>query len=135
MIQARQHMIKTDGGLKRGSGKGKSNSFESRAIAFKRLTPVVPGDAPGIDLSSAIDFDLPGLRVIAPGAAALQAALAPGRFDIAVDVNALVEIDTTIRPPVEGMDDVMRIFGAEARQDDAPLIRMQAAGGVLQMED
>ena len=52
-------------------------------------------------------------------AAAVQSHDAVGRFDVAVDVNRLVEIQHAIVAPAERVQNVVRIFGAESRKNNA----------------
>ena len=134
MIHARQDLVVADGRLKRRAGEGEDDPFAARAVGFERLAPLVPDNAPGIHLPAAIDVKLHRLGPESPGAAAQQAFGAPGRFDMAVNVNALIEIQAAIRPPAEGMDDVVRVFGAEAGEHDPPLVGLARAGGVLEMK-
>ena len=45
-----------------------------------------------------------------------------GRFEMAVDINRLVEIELPIATPMQGMQNVMRVFGPEAGEDHPPFI-------------
>ena len=51
-----------------------------------------------------------------------------------MDVDALVEVEPSIRPPVQGVDDVVRVLGAEAAEDDALRVRLAVAIGVVEVE-
>ena len=45
------------------------------------------------------------------------------RLDVAVDVDRLVEVEAAVRAPAERVDDVVRVLGAEAGEDDAASCR------------
>ena len=51
-----------------------------------------------------------------------------------MNIDALVEVEPSIRPPVQGVDDVMGVLGAEAAEDDALLVGLAVAIGVGEVE-
>ena len=73
-----------------------------------------------------------GLGPELPDAAAAQPPHAVRRLDVAVDVDRLVEVEHPVRPPAEGVDDVVRVLGAEAREHDLRVVRLAVAVGVAQ---
>ncbi len=83
--------------------------------------------APGVPPAAGEDFQLQRLRPKLPDAAAAQPAHAVGRLDVAVDVDRLVEVEHPVRAPAQGVDDVMRVLGAEAGEHDAAAIGLAVA--------
>ncbi len=75
-----------------------------------------------------------GARVVGEDAAAVHAHDAPRRLHVRVDVHALRKIEPSIRPPAQGVDDVVRVLGAESAEDDALLVGLAVAIGVLEVE-
>src|SRR5258708_39425640 len=55
-------------------------------------------------------------------------------FEVAVDVNRLVEIKLPVVTPPQGVYDVMRIFGAETGEHHAAFVGLAVAVGVPEME-
>ncbi len=51
---------------------------------------------------------------------------------MAVDVDRLTEVEELFRAPAEGVDDVVGVFGPEAGEDDAAVVRLAVAVGVLE---
>src|SRR5882724_2039680 len=119
VIQSGQNLVISDGGLKRRPGESERDSLPAGAVGFKCLAPRIPDNSPRVDLPAAEDVKLHCLRSESPRAAAEQAFGAPRRFNVTMNVNALVEIEPAIRPPAEGVNDVMRVFRSESRQNDA----------------
>ena len=58
-----------------------------------------------------------------------------GRLDMAMDIDRLVEVEHPVEAPPQGVEDVMRILGAEAREDDAGPVGLAVAVGVLEVEE
>ena len=56
------------------------------------------------------------------------------RFQMAANVNGLIEIQPPIMPPAQGVQGVMSIFSAKAGQHDAFFISLAVAIGVLEMQ-
>ena len=77
--------------------------------------------APGVDESLGVDFEAFGVRVVGEGDAGVGAHEAPRSLEVRVDVDRLVEIETAIDTPMQRVDDVVGVFGAEAAQHDATI--------------
>src|SRR5690242_6707260 len=69
-----------------------------------------------------------------PHTAAVQVDQSMRRFDMAVDVNGLVEIKLPVRPPAQRMDHMMRVFSSESRQNNSFLIRLAITINIFEMQ-
>ena len=58
-----------------------------------------------------------------------------GRFDMAMDINRLIEIEHAVIAPPQGVQDVVGVFGAEAREDDAGRVGLAVAVGVFEVQE
>src|SRR5262249_13314165 len=68
------------------------------------------------------DVQVHRLRPEPPDAAAIQVLHAVRRFDVRVNVNRLVDVQAAVRAPAKGVDNVMRVLGAEAGENDPRLV-------------
>src|SRR5262245_4196592 len=87
-----------------------------RAVGSKRLPPLVDVVSPGIDEAAAEHLQLPRFGPELPDPSAAEPPHAPRRFDVAVYVYGLVEVQASIIAPAQRVQDVMRVLGAESRQ-------------------
>src|SRR5229473_382092 len=55
-------------------------------------------------------------------------------FQVAVDVNRLVEIELAVVSPPQGVHNVMRVLGAETGEHHAAFVGLVIAVGILEME-
>ena len=78
------------------------------------------------------DAQLLGARLVAEHAGVVDADRAVRRLDLRVEEGAFLEVQRAVRAPREGVDRVVAVLGAEAVQDDAPLVGAVVAVGVLQ---
>ena len=103
-------------------GRSREGPMHARAVGAggeERLSREVFLLAPGVDEALRVDFEAFGVGVVGEGDAGVGAHEAPRGLEVRVDVDRLVEVKSAIDAPVEGMDDVVRVFRAETAQDDA----------------
>ncbi len=126
----------------RRAGRGDENrirkdivdTFEECAVGHERFANVVEDVPPRIDESFAENFQPVRGRSITPNAAAVQVTCAVRCLHVAVNVNRLVEVQTTIGSKTQRVDQVMRVLGAKPAQHDPPLVRPSIAIAVFQVE-
>ena len=83
--------------------------------------------APGIAEAAEEDLKLHRVGSKLPDAARFQPPHSVGRLDVAVDIDRLVEVEHAVRAPAKRMHDMVRVLGAEAGKDDAPVIGLAIA--------
>ena len=81
-----------------------------------------------------MDFEALGVRVVGEGDAGVGAHEAPRGLEVRVDVDRLVEVQSAIDAPVEGVDDVVGVLRAEAAQDDAASGEKSVSVGVGEVQ-
>ena len=106
----------------------------ARAVGGERLAPAVDVVAPGVDEPAHEHVELHRLGAELPDPAAAQAADAVRRLDVAVDIDRLIHVELAVPAPSEGVEDVVRVLGAEAREDDPAGVGLAVAVGVLEVE-
>ena len=89
---------------------------------------------PGVYPSTGEDIERERLRGKPPDAAGIQPTNAAGRLHVAVDIDRLVEVEPGIRPPAEGVDDVVGVFRAEAGEHDPSRVGLAVTIGVGEVE-
>src|SRR5262249_24087815 len=104
---------------------------------YERPPPGVEDVPPGVVVEHGAVEDLQAerARVQPPDASAEVSAGAPGGFDRALDVDALVEVERAVRAPAEGFQRVVRVLGAEAGLEEAALVGRAGALGVAQVPE
>src|SRR5207253_1860479 len=112
--------------------KGVVDAAVAGTVGHEGVAVLVPGVSPMVDQAAGEDLELLGLGAVGPGAAGREAARTPWGLDVRVNVNALIEIEYSVLPPAESVDDVVRILGAETGEDDARGIGFAVAVGVLE---
>ncbi|MDB6125293.1 MAG: hypothetical protein JWQ71_4286 [Pedosphaera sp.] len=117
------------------AGNAKSNALASRAVRDKGLPVFIELVAPGIAETLEIDAEFHCGRAQMPETTAVQSLDAVGCFDMAVNVNGLVKVKLTVMAPMQSVDDMMGVFRAEAGKDDALLVGLAIAIGVLEMKE
>src|SRR5262249_8656016 len=80
------------------------------------------------------DLEFAGRGTEVEDAAAVEPDDTVGSFQVAVDVNGLVEIELTIVAPAQRMQDVVRVLGAEPGQHHAAAVGFAVHVRVLEME-
>ena len=100
------------------------DSLAAGPIGDERLAPIIPLMPPGIDPAAGENAQFHCLGAETPNPPGIQRSHAVGRLDVAMNVDRLIEIHPAVGPPIEGMDDVMRVFGAEAAEHDPPRVGM-----------
>ncbi len=118
----------------RGAGKDIIDALATGSVGGERLAPVVENVSPRIAQTAGEDFQLHRLGPELPDAAAVEAAHAVGRLDVAVDVDRLVEVQHSVVAPTKRVQNVVRVLGAEARQHDAADVGLAVAVGVLEVQ-
>ena len=91
--------------------------------------------APGVDEALRVDFEAFGVRVVGEGDAGVGAHEAPRGLEVRVDVDRLVEVETAIDAPMQRVDDVVGVFGAEAAQHDAAIGEHAVGVRVREMQE
>ena len=81
-----------------------------------------------------MDFEPLRIGIIGKGDARVGAHQSPWGFDVRVDVNGLLEIEATVHAPMQAMDDVVSVFGAESAQHDAALAEQSIGSGFAEVE-
>ena len=103
---------------------------EGLSVAGRDDAPAIrPGGGPleeGIEVS--------GAGTVTPDSGAVQGLDAVGRLDARVNVVALTEPQFPAEAPVEAVDHLVRVSGAEAAEDEALPGGFAIAVGVLEME-
>src|SRR5262249_10047499 len=122
------------GGLEGRTGEAVRDALEAGPVGEERLPPAVEVVAPAVPEAAREDVQLPRLWPELPDAAGVEPTHAVGGFDMAVDVDGLVEVTQPVRAPAERVDHVVRVLGAEAREDDALAVRLAVAVGVRQVD-
>jgi hypothetical protein len=79
-------------------------------------------------------IEVAGAGTVAPDPGAVQGLDTVGGLDAGVDVVALTEPQFTPETPVDAIDHLVRIGGAEAAHEEAPRVGLAIAVGVLEME-
>src|SRR6516225_5730487 len=118
-----------------GIGNQVVDAFTKSAIGREGLSPAIEVMTPGIDKAADEDTQLHGLRPEAPNTAAAQAADAVRGFDMAVNVDGLVEIQHAVGAPAQGVQDMVGILGTETGEDHTALQRLAGSLGRLQMNE
>ena len=111
----------TFGGREGCAGEGPVHAGTVGARSEEGLAGGVFLLAPGVDESLGVDFEAFGVRVVGEGDARVGAHEAPRSLEVRVNVDRLVEVETAIDAPVQRVDDMVGVFGAEAAQHDATI--------------
>ena len=106
------------------------NPFAAGAVCDERPAPAVECMPPGVDPTAGEDIERERLWRKPPDAAGIEPPNAVGRLHMAVDIDRLVEVEPGIRPPAEGVDDVVRVFRAEAGENDPSRVGLAVTIGV-----
>ena len=123
------------GGREGCAGEGPVHAGAVGAGGQERLAGEVFLLAPGVDEALRVDFETFGVRVIGESYARVGADEAPRGLEVRVDVDRLVEVETAIDAPMQRVDDVVGIFGAEAAQDDATFREHAVIVGLREVEE
>ena len=107
------------GGVEDRAGEAPAHAVAVGAGGEEGLAGEVFLQAPGVDEALGVDLEALAGGVVGEGRAGVGADQAPRRLDVRVDVDRLVEVEPTVHAPVEPVDDVVGVLGAEAAEDDA----------------
>ena len=91
--------------------------------------------APWVDVAHGEDFRAFGFGAELPDAGAHETADAEGGFGVGVDVDGLIEVETAVVTAFDAVEDVVRVFGAEAAHDDLFGVGAAVAVRVLHEEE
>lgn len=133
-VQAGQNPPGTVGGCVVGTGDHVVDALAARTVGGKGGAVVVEGRPPRIDQSAGEDAELQVAGLELPDAAGVQPPDSPRRFDVAVNVNRLAEVESLFGAPAECVHDVVRIFGAESGEHDTSTIRLAVAVSVGEVQ-
>ena len=122
------------GGRQNGAGEAPADAVAVRTGGEEGLAREVFLLAPGVDEALGVHLEALALGVISEGHARVRADQAPRGFDMRVDVDCLVEVQPTIDAPVERVDDVVRVFGTEAAEDDATVAEEAVGVGLGEVQ-
>ena len=107
---------------------------EVRPVAFhKQRAPAIEPDAAGVGARHARKtkgIQPGGPRIETPEASPVAPGNAPRRFDVRKGMETLAEIQETAGVENEVADILMRIAGAESRQDEPALVGFVVAVGI-----
>ena len=133
------HPRENAGGAGRGHehrpGEDKVHPLETGPVTHEALSPVVKDVPPWIDKPFHEDFETSRLRPEMPHAPTEQAPHPVGSFDMAVNVDRLVEPEHPLGTEAEGMNEMVGVLGAESAQHNLPQIGPTIAVGVLEEEN
>ena len=125
---------RADGGDVSGAREGEVDPLAAGAVGDQRPAPGIDRMPPRIHPAAGEDLEIEGRGAKTPHPPAVQALHAGGCLDMAVDVDRLVERETRVDAPAEGMDEMMGVLGAEAGKDRAPEVGPAVAVGVGEVE-
>src|SRR5438132_604729 len=109
--------------------------FTEGSVRHKRLAPAIEVMAPGIAEAAEEDLKLHRVGSKLPDAARFQPPHSVGRLDVAVDIDRLVEVEHAVRAPAKRMQNMVRVLGAEAGKDDAPVIGLAIAVRIHEVDE
>ena len=134
-VQSAHHARGIDGRLVRGPRERVVDALRAGAVGQERLAERIEMMAPHVDAAAREHVQLHEVRLEPPHAAAEQAARAPRRLDVGVDVNRLIEEEVSAGAPAQRVNDVVRVFGPEAGEDDAAAVGDFVAVRVLEVQE
>ena len=111
------------------------DAITTGAVGDERPAPAVECVSPGVHPSACEDVERERVGREPPDPAGVQPTDSAGCLHVAVDVNRLVEVEPGIWAPAEGVDDVVRVFRAEAGEHDPPCVGLAVAIGVGEVEE
>lgn len=132
--EALEDTVGTNGGDERGARKDVIDAFAEGTVGGELLSPFVNAMAPGVHEASDPDFEFQGVGAETPDPAAIKMTRAPGGFDVRVDINRLIEVDISGGAVAEGVENVVSVLGAEAREDDFARVCDVVSVGVLHIK-
>ena len=132
-VQTLNHTLGTNSGCIVGTGDNIINAFATRTIGCKRLAPLIKMMAPAIDQTTHGDFEFKIFRTKLPDAPATQTLGPVWSFQMAMNVNRLIEIKQSIHAPTQRMHHVMGIFSTKTRKDYFSGISLAIAIGITEV--
>src|SRR5260221_9740851 len=95
------------------------DSLAAGSVGDERSSPAVEMMAPGIHPAAGEHVQFQCLRAEAPDAAGVKPLRPVRRFEMAMNVDRLIEVEATIRPPAKTVHTVMRVLGSETGEHHA----------------
>ena len=132
-VQTLNHTLGTNSGCVVGTGDNIINAFATRTIGCKRLAPLIKMMSPAIDQTTHSDFEFKIFRTKLPDAPATQTLGPVWSFQMAMNVNRLIEIKQSIHAPTQRMHHVMGVFGTKTRKDYFSGISLTIAIGIAEV--
>ena len=133
-IHALENARRARGCLIGRSRKAVINPFTAGAVGDERPAPAVERMPPRVDPAAGKDIEREQLWRKPPDAAGIEPTDAAGRLHMAVDIDRLVEVEPGIRPPAKRVDDVVRVFRAEAGEHDPSRVGLAVTISVGEVE-
>ena len=116
------------------AGKEVEHSLAVGAVGPEVLAPVVESVPPAVDHAVDEDPELERVGSKLPDTARVQPPHAVWSLDVTVDVDRLIEVKEAVVSPAKGVEDVVRVLGAEAGEHDAAPVGLAVAVGVREVE-
>ena len=117
-----------------GAGNCPRDALAARAVGDEGVAVCIELMAPRIAPATEHDLDFFGARIPSKHTAAVQPHDAPRRFDVAVDVDALVHVEATIGAPAKCVERVVCVLGAEAGEHCAAAVRAIVEVGIVEFK-
>ena len=133
-VQAAQDSFRSERGDITRAGHDVVDPLAAGSVGRERHAVIVKRMTPRIDEPASKHFESHGLRAELPNAPRVQPPHAVRSLDVAVDVNRLIHVEHSVRPPPQRVQNVVSVLGAEPRQHDSRFIRLAVTVGVLEMQ-
>src|SRR5690606_31087013 len=117
LVQAGQHTLGAERRIVLRTWKEIVDALVVRAVRPEGLSPRVELVPPRIHHPAGEHLEAARSRLHPPDAAAVETPHPPGRLDIAVRVDALVDVERAIGTPAERVDEMMGVGAAESAKD------------------
>ena len=134
-IQARERALGPVGRSVSRVGKDKIHALSTGAVGRERLAPPVEIVSPRVPHAAGQHIQLLRGGLELPDAALSESAHAPGRFDVAIYIDGLVQIKETVGAPQKTVDNMVGVVRAESRKHHTPAVGPPVAVRVAQVQD
>ena len=131
-IQPGKNTLGTYGCSIIGAWHDEINPLAASSICGEALAEAIVMVTPRIHQSALDNFQTLSGWVKAPDSATAQTARSVRSFDMRVNVNGLVEVQSAIEVPTNGVNHVVCVFGAKTRKYHGAPVGLQIAIGVFQ---
>ena len=123
-----------DGGDVVGARQHVVDALAIGAVGRQRLAPRVELMTPGVHEALGEHVKLHRLGTEPPDTAAVEALHAVRGFQVGVNVDRLVHVQTPLRSPAERVEDVVGVLGAETGEHDLGLVGLAARLARLEVD-